>query len=74
MNRSDFVSAVSKNGNISGKQAYKAVTLVFETLRRSISEGEDVEIGCFGTFKAENGKPVFSVGIAFENAVKNRMK
>ena len=69
MNKFEFISAVSENGGISHDKAYKAITLVIETLRKALSEGENVEIGCFGTFCVNDGVPVFITGKVFKTAL-----
>ena len=51
MKRAEFVKAVAKQNGISSRQAYRAVNSVLDTLRVMLSEGEDIEIGGFGTFE-----------------------
>ena len=55
MNKTEFVKAVAKNSGISSRQAYRAVSCVMDTLRVLLSEGEEIEIGGFGTFSVLTG-------------------
>ena len=51
MKKTEFVKAVAKQNGISSRQAYHAVNAVLDTMRVLLSEGEDIEIGGFGTFE-----------------------
>ena len=51
MKRAEYVKAVAKQNGISSRQAYHAVNAVLDTMRVLLSEGEDIEIGGFGTFE-----------------------
>ena len=55
MKKTEFVKAVAKRNGISSRQAYRAVNSVMDTLRVLLSEGEEIEIGGFGTFSALTG-------------------
>ena len=67
MKKTEFVKAVAKRNGISSRQAYRAVNSVLDTMRVLLSEGEDSEIGGFGTFEVltdrrGNSIPVFRSG------------
>lgn len=71
MKKTEFVKAVAKRNGISNRQAYRAVNSVLDTMRVLLSEGEDIEIGGFGTFEVltdlrGNSIPVFRSGNALK--------
>ena len=74
MNRKEFINEVSKRKGISRTKAYHSVNAVMDTIRMVIMEGNDVEIGGFGTFciitdlKGER-IPVFKAGRALKNVI-----
>lgn len=80
MNRSEFVDEVAKRKGVSRETAYKYVNGVMDTIRIVLLQGEEIEIGGFGTFGVVtdlrgNHIPVFKVGQAFSrvlNAVEKR--
>ena len=74
MNRREFLNEVSKRKGISRTKAYHSVNAVMDTIRMVIMQGDDVEIGGFGTFRIITdlkGKriPVFQCGEALNNIV-----
>ncbi len=74
MKRAEFVKAVAKQNGISSRQAYRAVNSVLDTLRVMLSEGEDIEIGGFGTFEVltdlrGNRTPFFRSGKALKRVL-----
>ena len=74
MNRKEFINEISKRKGISRTKAYHFVNAVMDTIRMVIMEGDDVEIGGFGTFciitdlKGER-IPVFKAGKALINVI-----
>ena len=74
MNRKEFINEVSKRNGISRTIAYHSVNAVMDTIRMVIMEGNDIEIGGFGTFciitdlKGER-IPVFKAGKALINVI-----
>ena len=74
MNRKEFINEVSKRKGISRTKAYHSVNAVMDTIRMVIMEGNDIEIGGFGTFsiitdlKGER-IPVFKAGKALINVI-----
>ena len=74
MKRAVFVKAVAKQNGISSRQAYRAVNSVLDTLRVMLSEGEEIEIGGFGTFGVltdlrGNRTPFFRSGKALKRVL-----
>ena len=74
MKKIDFVKAVAKQNGISSRQAYRAVYSVLDTLRVMLSEGEEIEIGGFGTFEVVtdlrgNRIPLFRSGKALKRVL-----
>ena len=55
MKKTEFVKAVARRNGISSRQAYRAVNSVMDTMRVLLSEGEEIEIGGFGTFSVLTG-------------------
>ncbi len=74
MNRKEFVREVSKRKGLSKMRAYRSVNAVMDTIRMALMNGDEVEIGGFGTFgvvtdlKGER-IPVFKVGRALKNII-----
>lgn len=74
MNRQEFVREVSKRKGLSKMKAYRSVNAVMDTIRMALLNGDEVEIGGFGTFgvvtdlKGER-IPVFKAGRALKNIV-----
>lgn len=72
MNRKEFVREVSKHKGLSKMKAYRFVNAVMNTIRMALLNGDEVEIGGFGTFaivtdlKGER-IPVFKAGRALNN-------
>lgn len=79
MKRAEFVKAVAKQNGISSRQAYRAVNSVLDTLRVMLSEGEDIEIGGFGTFEVltdlrGNRTPFFRSGKALKRVLNTSVE
>ena len=56
MNKAQFIAALAPHFNDSKKEAAHAVDIVFDTIVRSLSRGEDVMINDFGKFKKVDRK------------------
>jgi DNA-binding protein HU-beta len=56
MNKSQFIAALAPHFNDSKKEAAHAVEIVFDTITRTMSKGEDVMINDFGKFKKVDRK------------------
>ena len=56
MNKAQFIAALAPHFNESKKEAAHAVDIVFDTIVRSLSKGEDVMINDFGKFKKVDRK------------------
>jgi len=56
MNKAQFIAALAPHFNDSKKEATHAVDIVFDTIVRSLSKGEDVMINDFGKFKKVDRK------------------
>lgn len=56
MNKAQFIAALAPHFNDSKKEAAHAVDIVFDTIVRSLSKGEDVMINDFGKFKKVDRK------------------
>ncbi len=56
MNKAQFIAAFAPHFNDSKKEAAHAVDIVFDTIIRSLSRGEDVMINDFGKFKKVDRK------------------
>ena len=50
MNRKEFIKEVSKRKELSRTSAYRSVNAVMDTIRMALLNGDEVEIGGFGTF------------------------
>lgn len=74
MNRKEFVREVSKRKGLTKMRAYRSVNAVMDTIRMALMNGDEVEIGGFGTFavvtdlKGES-IPVFKAGRALKNVL-----
>lgn len=74
MNRKEFIKEVSKHKGLSQTRAYHSVNAVMDTIRMALMNGDEVEIGGFGTFavvidlKGER-IPVFKAGSALKNVL-----
>ena len=74
MNRKEFVKEVSKRKGLSKMRAYRSVNAVMDTIRMALLNGDEVEIGGFGTFAVVTDLkgeriPVFKAGKALKNIV-----
>ena len=74
MNRKEFVKEVSKRKGLSRTMAYRSVNAVMDTIRMALLNGDEVEIGGFGTFAVVTDLkgeriPVFKTGKALKNIV-----
>ena len=56
MNKAQFIAALAPHFNDSKKEAAHAVDVVFDTIIRNLSKGEDVMINDFGKFKKVDRK------------------
>jgi len=56
MNKAQFIVALAPHFNDSKKEAAHAVDIVFDTIIRNLSKGEDVMINDFGKFKKVDRK------------------
>jgi DNA-binding protein HU-beta len=56
MNKAQFIAALAPHFNDSKKEAAHAVEIVFDTITRTMSKGEDVLINDFGKFKKVDRK------------------
>jgi DNA-binding protein HU-beta len=56
MNKAQFIAALAPHFNDSKKEAAHAVDIVFDTITRAMSRGEDVMINDFGKFKKVDRK------------------
>ena len=56
MNKKELVEKVSKERNLTKKDAEILVDTVFNTITRSVVEGDKVLISGFGTFKVNSRK------------------
>ncbi len=71
MNRQEFVREVSKRKGLSKMKAYRSVNTVMDTIRMVLLNGDEVEIGGFGTFAVVTDLkgeriPVFKAGRALK--------
>ena len=79
MNRKEFVKEVSKRKGLSKTRAYRSVNAVMDTIRMALLNGDEVEIGGFGTFavitelKGER-IPVFKAGKTLKNVLNINRK
>ena len=56
MNKAQFIASLAPHFNDSKKEAAHAVEIVFDTITRTMSKGEDVMINDFGKFKKVDRK------------------
>jgi DNA-binding protein HU-beta len=56
MNKAQFIAALAPHFNDSKKEAAHAVEIIFDTITRTMSKGEDVMINDFGKFKKVDRK------------------
>ena len=56
MNKKELIESVSKERNLTKKDAEILVDTVFNTITRSVIEGDKVLISGFGTFKVNDRK------------------
>lgn len=74
MSGQEFVREVSKRKGLSRTRAYRSVNAVMDTIRMALLNGDEIEIGGFGTFAVVTDLkgeriPVFKAGKAFKNVV-----
>lgn len=59
MNKTQLIAAVAETASISKKDAEIAVSAVIDSITKSLSEGEKVQIAGFGTFEVrERGERI----------------
>jgi DNA-binding protein HU-beta len=51
VNKTDLINAVSESANLTKKEAGLAVDAVFESIQKSLSNGEKVQLIGFGNFE-----------------------
>jgi len=51
VNKTDLINAVSENANLTKKEAGLAVDAVFESIQKSLANGEKVQLIGFGNFE-----------------------
>ncbi|UBH07627.1 HU family DNA-binding protein [Macrococcus armenti] len=51
MNKTDLINAVADSANLTKKEAGLAVDAVFESIQKSLSNGEKVQLIGFGNFE-----------------------
>lgn len=56
MNKNDFVASVAGSTDMSKADASRAVDSVFDTIKDSLSRGEEVRLVGFGTFSVAHRK------------------
>lgn len=56
MNKNDFVASVASSTSMSKADASRAVDSVFDTIKDSLSRGEEVRLVGFGTFSVAHRK------------------
>lgn len=54
MNKAELVSKVAEKAGITKKDAEKAVNALFDSIEKSLSSGEKVQLVGFGTFEVRN--------------------
>ena len=52
MNKEELVKEISRKAKVSQKQASEIITLVLETIEKTVSKGKKVTLVGFGTFEA----------------------
>ena len=56
-NRKDLVEIVAEEGHFSKKEARQAIDLVFDLIKQSLLDGQEVNITNFGVFTPKVHKP-----------------
>lgn len=74
MNRQEFVREVSKRKGLTKMRACRSVNAVMDTIRVALLNGDEVEIGGFGTFAVVTDLkgeriPVFKAGRALKHII-----
>jgi len=74
VNRKEFVREVSKRKGLTKMRAYRSVNAVMDTIRMALLNGDEIEIGGFGTFAVVTDLkgeriPVFKAGRALRNVL-----
>jgi integration host factor subunit beta len=57
MNKSDLIAHLSDREELSGKEAFEIVNLVFDGFTNALRKGKRVEIRGFGSFSVRNYSP-----------------
>jgi integration host factor subunit beta len=57
MTRADLIDKISQRGHMSAARAELLVDIVFGCLKRSMRQGEKIELRGFGTFQVRQYKP-----------------
>ena len=57
MNKEELVKEISKKAKVSQKQASEIVSLVLETIEKTVAKGKKVTLVGFGTFEARKRAP-----------------
>ena len=57
MKKSDLIAQLSEKEQLSGKEAFDIVNLVFDGFTKALREGGRVEIRGFGSFKVRDYSP-----------------
>lgn len=52
MNKKDLVDKVSQKANLTKKESEEIITIILETIIKSVSDGEKVTLVGFGSFEA----------------------
>ena len=73
MNKKELVESVSIERNLTKKEAELLVDTVFNTITRSVVEGDKVLISGFGTFKVNDRKARKTVTFKPSNRLKDAM-
>ena len=76
MKRTEFVTEISKRKGMNYHKSSRAVNAVMDTIRAALLNGDEVEVGGFGTFGVVtdlNGEriPVFKAGRALKNVLNS---
>lgn len=79
MKRTEFVTEISKIKGMNYKRSSKAVNAVMDTIRVALLNGDEIEIGGFGTFAVVNDLngeriPVFKAGRTLKNVININRK
>lgn len=56
MNKSELIAAVAEKGEITKKDAEKAVNALIETIVEEVAKGEKIQLVGFGTFERRERK------------------